>query len=316
MKVLHITNNYPTKENPIFGIFVKEQIDSLSRHGIENDVFFINGREKGKIEYIKCTHALKLKVQKGKYDLIHCHHAFSALVAVVFLKLNKVLPIVISFQNDPVHETKINLFSVLSRKSDVWIFKNNSIYAVLPKGYYLPNGVDVDFFKPINRIDACRELNIDPQKRYILFVSSNFIRKQKRYDVFSEVIKRLKSTKGYEDVEELKLINVKRDFVPYFFSAASIHLLTSDFEGSPNSVKEAMASNLPVVTTNVGNVSDLLSGVSGSFIVHSNDINQLVNCVKKALANNQLNSREKLIEKGLDINSVANKLKEIYLKLI
>ena len=26
MKILHITNNYPTSNHPIFGIFVKEQI--------------------------------------------------------------------------------------------------------------------------------------------------------------------------------------------------------------------------------------------------------------------------------------------------
>lgn len=49
MKVLHITNNYPTEKFPIFGIFVKEQIDSLTELGVENEVFFIKGREKGKI---------------------------------------------------------------------------------------------------------------------------------------------------------------------------------------------------------------------------------------------------------------------------
>lgn len=53
MKILHITNNYPTQNHPIFGIFVKEQIDSLSNQCLENDVFFINGREKGKLEYFK-----------------------------------------------------------------------------------------------------------------------------------------------------------------------------------------------------------------------------------------------------------------------
>ena len=53
MKVLHVTNNYPTTNFPIFGIFVKEQIESLVETGVECEVFFINGKENGKIEYFK-----------------------------------------------------------------------------------------------------------------------------------------------------------------------------------------------------------------------------------------------------------------------
>ena len=39
MKVLQITTNYPTESNPIFGIFMKEQVDSLVQFGVENTVF-------------------------------------------------------------------------------------------------------------------------------------------------------------------------------------------------------------------------------------------------------------------------------------
>ncbi len=79
MKVLHITNNYPTNEYPIFGIFVKEQIDSLTELGVTNEVFFINGREKGKKEYIKSIFRLRKFLNNKKYDIIHCHHAFNAV---------------------------------------------------------------------------------------------------------------------------------------------------------------------------------------------------------------------------------------------
>ena len=39
MMSLQITNTYPTKALPIFGIFVKEQIESLADLGILNDIF-------------------------------------------------------------------------------------------------------------------------------------------------------------------------------------------------------------------------------------------------------------------------------------
>ena len=316
MRVLHITNNYPTQQHPIFGIFVKEQIDSLIKLGLECDVFFINGKEKGKLEYIKCVKDLKNKIEENSYDIIHCHHAFSGVVAILFSGLQRKYPIVISFQNDPANEAKFNLFNLLSTRSSAWIFKNNSVYAVPPKGYYLPNGVNTDFFKPISRIDACNKLNLDPSKRYILFVSSNYIRKQKRYDKFLSVLSVLKSQYGLNDIEELQMINVNRDLVPYYFNAASLHLLTSDFEGSPNSVKEAMACNIPVVSTNVGNVSDLLSDVNGSFVVNSGEIEDLALHVIQSLNTSDYNSRTMLIQKKLDIKSVAIKLNNIYQSLI
>lgn len=318
MKVLHITNNYPTLTSPIYGVFVKEQIESLIHLGIESDVFFINGREKGKFEYIRCLIPLKNKIKENYYDVIHCHHAFSAVVAVLFLRIDQKHPVVISFQNDPSNEAKFNLFKLLAKHSSAWIFKNNSVFAVPPKGYYLPNGVNIDFFKPISRNEACEKLNLDPAKRYILFVSSNFIRKQKRYDKFKSVIGLLKLKYELNDIEELILINEQRELVPYYFNAASVHLMTSDFEGSPNSVKEAMACNIPVVSTNVGNVVDLLKGVSGSYVVNSGLVEDLALNVLNVIDTDEksINSREKLIEKKLDMKSVANKLKLIYQKLI
>ncbi len=79
MNVLHITNNYPTTNYPISGIFVKEQIDSLQEFGVKSEVFLINGREKGKFEYIKSIFRLRRKLSRSDYDLIHCHHALSGV---------------------------------------------------------------------------------------------------------------------------------------------------------------------------------------------------------------------------------------------
>ena len=45
MRVLVATNMYPTAENPAFGVFVKDQVESLRRAGAEVDLYFVNGRK-------------------------------------------------------------------------------------------------------------------------------------------------------------------------------------------------------------------------------------------------------------------------------
>lgn len=314
MKALQITNNYPTNKYPIFGIFVKEQIVSLEKTNVLSEVFFINGRELGMLEYVYSIIKLNKLLRQNKFDIIHCHHAFSAIV-FIFSGFSWKIPSVVSFQNDPSNEYIINLFNIIKHFSTSWIFKNRSILADNKHGYYLPNGVNIDFFKPIDKREACLKIGIDPDKTYILFVSSNFVRNQKRYDKFHHIITEMK--KWDNSIEELTLINTKRNLVPYYFNAATLHLMTSDFEGSPNSVKEALSCNIPVVSTPVGNVKELLEDVNGSYCADSfNETELIVLCIKSLSEDFVPNSRDKLIEKGYDIKSVAVELKKLYLKTI
>jgi len=75
-------------------------------------------------------------------------------------------------------------------------------------------------------------------------------------------------------------------------NAADVHLLTSDYEGSPNSVKECMACNTSVVSTNVGNVNELLNNVEGCFVSDNFDENELAELVNKSLKSKTTNGRK------------------------
>ncbi len=316
MKVLHITNNYPTKDHPIYGIFVKEQIESLTNQGIYNEVFFINGRERGKSEYIKSVYLLKKFLNNRQFDIIHCHHALSAVCMILSGESRKYKTI-LSYQNDPSKEQGKILYHFLKKKCRAIILKNNCSIVNNNATFYQPNGVNIDFFKPIDKKKSLEKLQFDNKKQYILFVSSNFVRQQKRHDKFQKVLQILRDKYKLFDIEEIMLVNTERSLVPYYFNAASLHLLTSDFEGSPNSVKEAMACNIPVVSTNVGNVSELLEGVNGSFVSKTSHPEELAFLAYQALTfKGEINSREKLIEKKLDTESVAKNIISIYKKII
>lgn len=316
MKVLHITNNYPTDRYPIFGIFVKEQIDSLSLLGIENGVFFINTREKGVYEYIWSYFRLIRHLITHKYDLIHCHHSLSAVIYALTL-----FPIftksIVSFQSDPANEFSGRFFPMCNLFFDKIILKNNSEkYMLFKKCVYLPNGVNIDFFCPIPKKKCYEITKLDPLKKYILFLDSNNKRPFKRIDRFNETMKILKDKHALSGIEPLVLTNTKRELIPYYMNVSTLHLLTSDFEGSPNSVKECLACNTPIVSTPVGNVDDLMGDIEGCYISKSFDAEELAQLVMLSLKCTDFNGREKLKDKKLDITSVSIGLQSIYKSLI
>ena len=132
MRILHVTTNYPTPEYPIFGIFVKEQVESLQKIGIDCDVFFCDGHNKGTMQYISYLPKLLWKSLFGEYDIIHCHHALSAvLLTITGAPLFK--KTVLSYQNDPTNEWGDKWFTVFYRSFQKIIVKNKSPYLEKPK---------------------------------------------------------------------------------------------------------------------------------------------------------------------------------------
>ena len=80
MKILVVTNMYPTQDMPAYGTFVEEQVNSLRKEGVKVDVLFINGR-KSKLNYLVAFFRLWIRLLTNRYDLIHDHYVFSGIVA-------------------------------------------------------------------------------------------------------------------------------------------------------------------------------------------------------------------------------------------
>lgn len=322
MKVLQITTNYPCKENPVFGIFMKEQVESLEPIGVNNTIFFSNGLKSDPTKHhsamrIHMLSAVKLffHLLTHRYDVVHCHSVISGLILYVSggAFFNKC---VVSLQNDPTlsNGSDTRYFKRLYKHFNKIIVKM-PVHTDMPKIEYLPNGVNLDFFRPMDRAECKRRLGLDEQKRYILFVDSNSGKKrtQKRRDRFDETLEILRTKYGHTDIEPLEMIGVKRELVPTYINACDMHLLSSDEEGSPNTVKECMACNVPCVTTPVGNVADLAKDADGIEFSNTFEAGELAR-----IANNILNHgpypglRDALIAKKLDMKSTADKLLNIY----
>jgi len=320
MKILFVTNGYPTLKHPEYCVFTKEQIENilLLHNDIQSNIYFINAREKGKLEYIRAIPRLFKLIRE--HDIIHAFHGLSLIL--VFL-LGPRRNIVVSFLNSINNEYGESIFIskmliwitniIVKKKNITKIFKDRLPTHITNNCYYLPNGVDMTKFYPMPKSKAKNELGLLENKRYILFVSSKYLnRKQKRYDKFRNIMSKLKQE--FNDVEELVLVGEPRDRINYYFNAAEFHLLTSDFEGSPNSVKEAMACNTPIISTPVGNVPSMLQDVPSCRVSSSFEENELYVLARSLLMKSpsKVNTRSYLTIKNLDMQSTTEKLYQIY----
>ncbi|WP_299173303.1 glycosyltransferase [uncultured Brevundimonas sp.] len=323
MKLLHVTNAYPYAEVPEYGIFVKEQIESVAASGVDSDLVFMNGRLEGKGAYLRGIKEIRRKARAA--DVIHCHHLYSGLATYLAFTGK---PIVLSFLNDWLHEMD-GVGSVAVRKilcnvgvmgADCVIFKSPipPQFRGESKFVHLPNGADAQRFHITDRAPARARLGLDPKAFYLLFVSSkDQFRAQKRYDRFKACVDHLQAAHPERDVRELILVNQPRDRVLDFFNAADVHLMTSDFEGSPNSVKEALCCGVPVVTTDVGNVRDMLDGVPHAYVANAMEPAELVGLVERlfdAPVDRQA-IREGFLSKGISKEAVLARLIDIYKSL-
>lgn len=320
VNVLHVTNAYPYPEVPEYGIFVKEQIESVAAAGVATNLVFINGRLEGKSAYLKAIKAIRAKARHA--DVIHCHHLYSGLATYLAFTGK---PIVLSFLNDWLHEMD-GVNSTVARKAlcnlGVILAQRVIFKSPIPPQFVgndkfvnLPNGADAKRFYITDQAPARVRLGLDDDAFYLLFVSSkDQYRTQKRYDRFRACIDRLQAAHPERDVRELILVNQPRERVLDFFNAADVHLMTSDFEGSPNSVKEALCCGIPVVTTDVGNVRDMLDGVPYAFVSNATEEAELVGLVERLFETpvDRPAIRDGFLSKGISKEVVLARLIDIY----
>lgn len=316
MKVLIVTNMYPTPQAPYYGIFVKEQMEAICKvhKDVSFTVFFIDGR-KSKMEYIKSIFAIHKLINENEFDLIHIHYGLSGLF--LLKKLRKNIPVVITLHGGDIQKEqgkKIQVFltKLILKKTDLAITLNNKMDAIakqcIPLTKIIPCSVDINTFTPFEK------KTIQNTKRIIF--PSDRSRVVKNYPLFESVIELLKS-KYKIQCSTIEIKNMSRSEVSSLYSTSDLMIMTSISEGSPQVIKEAMACNLPIVSTNVGDVSCLLKDVKNSAVSDSMDAEILAELAYQALNNKieGISGRDKIMQMRLDDNSIGESLFDIYNQL-
>jgi glycosyltransferase involved in cell wall biosynthesis len=300
---------------------VARQVESLRSTGVEVDVLEVKG-SKG-IKYLQCLS--RLRTLASKVDLIHAHYGFCGWVARG--QFGK--PVVVSFMGSDLLGGKdangrVGLFRKFEVKTNQWlartvdtaIVKSAEMAKVVvgARVHIIPNGVDLEAFRPMCPSEARALLGWAEGKIYVLFPSSPNI-PGKGFALAGAVIREA-ATQMTQRLELVPLGNVAPNRVPVFMNGCHALLMTSFSEGSPNVVKEAMACNLPVVSVPVGDVPELLAGVKECTVCPRN-VQMLSEALVKALVNNRrADGRLALERKGLSLMDVARRVKSIYERVL
>jgi teichuronic acid biosynthesis glycosyltransferase TuaC len=265
MKVLVVTNMYPTPEKPALGTFVKEQVDSLKKEGVDVDVFGVDG-SKNKLAYLWGLFRFWARLLHQRYDIIHAHYVFSGFIA----RAQYLYPVVLTHHGLEVFKTWQRFpCRIITPLVDQVILVSEEQKRKLgcKTAEIIPCGINLEFFKPVPREEARRKLSLPLDKKLVLWVG-NHLRPEKRFDIVEVAIA---LARAKDPSIELVLVDGQpHEVVPLYMSAGDAVLLVSDAEGSPMVIHEAMACNLPIVSVPVGDVPEVISGTGGCYLCAQN----------------------------------------------
>jgi glycosyltransferase involved in cell wall biosynthesis len=275
VKVLVATAMYPTEERPFFGTFVRTQVQSLQRAGVEAEPFVLDGRSR-KLMYAQAVPRLRRRLARDPADLVHAHYSYVGFVA----RSQRRVPVIVTFHGSDLlgvidahgrtaawSRGAAAAARVLARRVDAVIVQTDEMARHLSdvdNVHVIPCEIDLDLFKPRDRADARRDLGLDLHKRYVLFGASPDIA-VKRFPLARDAVARLSEVDP--SIELLVVHREVQDRFALYLSACDALVFTSYLEGSPNVVKQAMACNLPIVATDVGDVRQLVVGTDGCCVV-------------------------------------------------
>lgn len=317
MRILMVTPQLPCPGRPGVMAPVARQIESIRALGAHVTVLEMRG-----VKRLKYLQRLgDLRSMMPSVDLIHAHYGYCGWLArSQFSK-----PVVVSFMGSdllgaPDASGRVSLASRvvvqadrwLSRTVDAVIVKSPQMAQVVApvKGYVVPNGVDLEAFRPMEPREARRLLGWPEGMHYVMF-PGNPANPRKAYPLARAAVK-CAAPRIPKPVELVTLSGIAPEHVPVYMNACDAMLLTSFLEGSPNVVKEALACNLPIVSVPVGDVSDLLAGVGGCALC-PRDADALGAALAQVLREQRgTDGRIALQRKGLDLKSVAQKVIAIY----
>jgi glycosyltransferase involved in cell wall biosynthesis len=259
LRVLVVTNMYPSPTEPWFGSFVRDQVEDLRELGIDLRLFKFDGRRRAR-NYALAARAVNRLVVHERFDVVHAHYGLTGAVAT----LQRRVPVVTTFHGSDYTGAvrwQRAVSRLVSRRSLPVVVSEAGRQALRrPSAPVIPAGVDTELFQPIDRQVARRRLGWEEEARYVLLpgVRSRAAKGAKLFDAV------VAEAQGHvAGLRPVSLEGFSRQEVALVFNAVDVTVMTSDREGSPLTVRESLACLTPVVSVGVGDVQQVIANLPG-----------------------------------------------------
>lgn len=277
MRVLHVVPRAPLGGT---SNFIMRQMERLEEAGVVGQSVLFGGAAMLLRPYQLPSRiaTIRREISAFQPDIVHAHWgsllAFASAVASIGGP-----PLVISYRGSDINPvpSEARLRSIIRITcSQLAILRASAIICVSEEvrgrlwSRHEPvkvilDGTDLSQFRPIDKLDARRQLNW-PLNEPVVFFYEGGRPEVKRRDLADASLREVRRVLRQCRLEVMG-DDVPRDRVPLLLNASDCLLMTSDFEGSPNIVREALACNTPIVSVDVGDVRRWLVNLDGTRIV-------------------------------------------------
>lgn len=263
------------------GTFVEQQVVGLRRSGLDVDVMLVDRYERGMRSYFTMGAELRRRIEQFRPDVVHA--MYGGVLAERVTRIVKDRPTMVSFCGSDLlgeylsgllrrisSEYGVLASHIAARRAVGIVVKSRNLQEALPatisrsKVRIIPNGIDLERFRPLDQVDCRYKLGWDPNRFHVLFPTNAGGDPRKRLYLAQAAVD--KANRSGLNAELHQLRGVPHEEVPIWLNASNVVLLTSLHEGSPNIIKEALACDLPVVSVDVGDVRERIDGIEGCHI--------------------------------------------------
>jgi glycosyltransferase involved in cell wall biosynthesis len=321
LKVLQVVGGLPTVQCPWIQPFVSSQVESLRKIGLDLDVLNLSESDRrGWKKYLGGIFELRDRIKAKTYGLIHAHYSYCGWVS----RFQHGIPVIVSLMGDDLTGTvdgcgqrtfrgKIDasLTKILTKIVDHVIVKSEKMAKLISRNdivSVVPNGVDLELFKPMDRSYAREYFALDLKQKVILFPADPED-SRKNYALAQGAIRVLQARSAFPCFLWVFWRHRQAE-VAIAMNAADVLLVTSFSEGSPNIIKEAMACNLPIVSVRVGDVAEVTSGSQNCYLADYDPLD-IASRLEAVLKSNARSDGRQHIE-HLRLEAVAARLVAVY----
>ncbi len=319
--------------------------------GIQSNGGIVNNfRSRNNISLLFQVFHIRSYIKKNNISIVHCHLPWAGFVGRLIFKLIKI-PVIYTEHNKqeryhPITK-RLNKISfnwqskAIAVSSDVSISIQENIKPSIPITTIL-NGVNTASFQRREELGKQKRIELGIDTTSILIGTIAVFRFQKRLkewvSIFKKVYEKYPHVRGciigdgilkneiVQHINDLGLQEViilpglQTDVKPWL-SAIDIFMMTSEFEGLPIALLEAMSMKCAVVCTEAGGIKEVIRNGSDGFTESVENWEQLENPIKYLIQNPQeiLNYGSKArdrVEKEFSLQTMVNQLETVYRKIL